>query len=63
MGGMADRRDAVPSRPTRTTFDPADWGRGSDLSMLDPVNAAIAGAHIDYDQAAVIAETLGFRVG
>ena len=46
----------------RTSFIGTDL-RGSDLSTLDPVNAEIAGAQIDYEQATVIAETLGFRVG
>ena len=46
----------------RASFVGADL-RGSDLSMLDPVNADIAGAQIDYEQATVIAETIGFRVG
>ena len=46
----------------RTSFFDADL-RGSDLSMLDPLNADITGARIDYDQAAVIAETIGFRIG
>ena len=37
--------------------------RGSDLSALDPLNVDLAGAQIDDEQATVIAEALGLKVG
>ena len=45
----------------RASFFKADL-RGSDLSSLDPLNAGIDGAQIDFEQATVIAEAIGFRV-
>ncbi len=45
----------------RASFLKADL-RGTDLSTLDPLNADIGGAHIDRQQAAVIAEAIGFTV-
>lgn len=46
----------------KASFHGADL-RGSDLSAVDPLNVDVRDARIDSDQATVIAEALGLKVG
>ena len=46
----------------RSSFIGADL-RGSDLSSLDPLNVDVHDARIDIEQAVVIAEAIGLKVG